>query len=252
MRRARKLLKACKTLSNTPMSIISHILGMVVILLAGGCIFTNIYGFYKSGNEWGHTTDNLLAMSIIIMLLTIRSIYTGFFEDKRQGTKNNLRALTVHLPISKQDFILAQFLGNMYVYLPAFIVASCLIVFNILQDINVQYTFLLGSIVACFSMTYILFSLEKGLCTYYYLNPRIREIIYTLFTFIWMSISYYIESQNSNNLWAIAYDNRKLFWVRGISSFGRLGGFLCLGLSFIGGYILSVRLPAYIERRKQS
>lgn len=252
MQRARKLLKACKILSNAPMSIISHILGMVVLVLAGGCLFTNIYGFYKSGKEWSHTTDNLLAMSIIIMLLTIRSIYTGFFEDKRQGTKNNLRALTAHLPISKQDFILAQFLGNMYVYLPAFIVASCLIVFNILQSINAQYTFLLGSIVACFSITYILFSLEKGLCTYYYLNPRIREIVYTFFTFIWMSISYYIESQNINNLWSMMYEDRKLLWVRGISSLGRLGGLLCLGLAFIGGYILSVKLPGYIERRKQS
>lgn len=250
MQRARKLLKACNTLSNTPRSIISNVLGIITIILVGGCIVGNIYGFYKPANEWIYSTTNLSSASMVVMLLTIRSIYTVFFEDKRKGTKNNLRALTVHLPINKQEFILAQFLGDMYVYLPAFVLVSCLITFNVLGRKNVQYTFLLGGIVACFSITYILLSLEKGLCLCYYINPRIREIIYTLFTFIWMGIGYSIEIENSSFLLQIVYQDKSMFWVEGISLLGRLGGFLCLGLAFIGGYILSVKLPLYIERRK--
>lgn len=234
------------------MSIISHILGIITLILAAGCIFNNIYGLYTHNIEWIWSITNLSSMSRVIMLLTIRSIYTGFFEDKRQGTKNNLRALTVHLPISKQEFILAQFLGNVYVYLPAFVLACCLITFNALEGMSIQYTFLLGVIVACFSATYILFSLEKGLCTYYYINPRIREVIYTLLTFTWIGIGYYIELENGNLLWRTVYQNKKIFWVKGVSWFGGLGGFLCLALAFIGGYILSVKLPLYIERRGQS
>lgn len=233
------------------MSIISHILGIITLILAAGCIFNNIYGLYTHNMEWIWSITNLSSMSRVIMLLTIRSIYTGFFEDKREGTKNNLRALTVHLPISKQEFILAQFLGNVYVYLPAFVLASCLITFNALGGMSIQYTFLLGVIVACFSATYILFSLEKGLCTYYYINPRIREVIYTLVTFTWIGIGYYIELENGNLLWRTVYQNKKIFWVKGVSWFGGLGGFLCLALAFIGGYILSVKLPLYIERRGQ-
>lgn len=252
MQRARKLLKACNTLSSPPISSISHILGIITLILAAGCIFNNIYGFYTHNIERICSITNLSSMSRVIMLLTIRSIYTGFFEDKRQGTKNSLRALTVHLPISKQEFILAQFLGNVYVYLPAFVLASCLIIFNALKGMSIQYTFLLGVIVACFSATYILLSLEKGLCTYYYINPRIREIIYISLTFTWIGIGYYIEVGNGNLLWRAVYQNKQIFGVRGISWFGGLGGFLCLGLAFIGGYILSVKLPLYIERRGQS
>jgi len=250
MQRARKLLKACNTLNNTPISVISNVLGVIVFILTGACVISNIYACYKQENPLIWSTTDLSSMSMVIMLSIMRSIYTGFFEDKREGTKNNLRALTIHLPISKKEFILAQFLGDMYLYLPAFVLVSCLLTFNILGDKGEQYTFLLGGMVACFWITYILFSLEKGLCTYYYINPRIREIIYTVFTFMWIGIGYYIESENSNLLVDMVYQNKGTLWVRGISLLGRLGGFLCLGLAFIGGYLLSVKLPLYIERRK--
>ena len=250
MQRAKKLLKACNTLNNTHKSIISNVLRCIILILTAGCIISNICAFYKQDDSLIYSTTNFSSMSMVIMLLTIRSIYTGFLEDKREGTKNNLRALTVHLPISKQEFILAQFLGNMYVYLPAFLLVSCLLTFNILTGKNEDYTFFLGNMVVGFSVTYVLVSLEKGLCTYYYINPRIREILYTIFTFIWMGVACYIQLEDSNLLRHIVYQKLGGLWIRDLSSLGRLGGFVCLGLAFIGGYLLSVKLPLYIERRK--
>ncbi len=250
MQRARKLLKACNTLNNTHRSIISNVLRVIVLILIGGYVISNIYAYYKQDDSLIYSTTNFSSMSMVIMLLIIRSIYTGFLEDKRESTKNNLRALTVHLPISKQEFIEAQFLGNMYAYLPAFVLVSALLTFNILGGKNEDYTFLLGGMVASFSLTYLILSLEKGICTYYYINPRIREMIYIIFTFMWMGIAYYIELENGNSLVHIMYQKEGTLWIRCISSLGRFSGFLCLGLAFIGGYLLNVKLPLYIERRK--
>lgn len=247
MRRARKLLSACSKITNTPTVIISQLSAIVIDVLVLFCILSNLF---IKGYTRADEASNLSIISMIGVFLCIRSIYTVFFEDKRQGTKNSLKALTVHLPINKKDFILAQYLENIYLFLPAFILMTVLIFLNIAQIHTSWYSCLLGVMNILFCITYCLISLEKGLLIHYYVDPRIREIIYIAGAFIWLGINYLLEHDNKDVLWQILSINDSTQTIKLINKLGQGIGFICLILAFIVGYLLGVTLPVVLERGK--
>lgn len=237
-------------LINTPTFVVSHMSGMVICIVAGACILINLLGIVLHEPQFINTHSNINYLSMIIVLLIIRSIYTGFFEDRRKGTKNNLRELTLHLPISRKDFILAQYIGNLYLFAPAFILTICLIIFNLLGQANEVYRFNLGVIIVFFNITYLMTCLEKGLLTCCYMDPRIRETAYLALTFAWMGVNYIMESGDNQFLYKMIMGYQKECLLHIFRNFGGVGGILLTIAVLVGGYLSSVKLPVILERRK--
>lgn len=251
MQRARRLLKACRILNNTPTAIISHMSCIVIYIIVCTCILMNIAGALLQNPKLASDKQNLSYLSVVIVLLTIRSIYTGFFEDKRQGTKNSLRALTIHLPISKRDFIMAQYIGNLYLFIPAYIMIAFFEISNSINPREMIYQFLYGMVIIGFNLTYCLISLEKGILNYYYVDPRLREAMYLCLTFLWMGINYMIESKGIDSLIKVVLEGREnKLWVLGICKLGQAWGLILVAAALLIGYLCSAKLPVKLERRK--
>lgn len=250
MQRARRLLRAYSILNNTPTFVVSHMSGVVIYIVGIACVLINLVGILIHESQYVNNHSNLSYLSIIIVLLIIRSIYTGFFEDRRKGTKNNLRELTIHLPISRKDFILAQYIGSLYLFAPAFILTICLIMFNLLAQANDVYRFNLGVIILFFNITYSVICLEKGILTCCYIDPRIREMAYLSLTFAWMGVNYMMESGDNQILFKMIVEYHEQLWLHIFCNFGGMGGILLTIVALVGGYLSSVKLPAILERRK--
>lgn len=251
MKRAWRLLKACRQLNNTPTAIIARMSYIIVYMIFFSYIASKIMLIVSKRIYELNTEKNLSSFSIVIVLLIIKNIYTGFFEDKRESTKNNLRALTMHLPVSKNDFILAQYIGSICLFLPAFIFMLSLIIFSIIGEKSLMYQFELGMVLLGFGLTYSIVSLEKGLLTYYYLDPRIREVSYLAITFLWMMANYFIEIKKIGQAEKILNDNQGQLWFQGICSLGGVNGIVLILFIIMIGYWCQMRLPIMLERRKQ-
>ena len=251
MQRARRLLKACRILNNTPTSIISHMSCIVVYIIVCICILLNIAGIFFQDPKFTNDRQNLSYLSVVVVLLTIRSIYTGFFEDKRQGTKNSLKALTVHLPINKRDYIMAQYIGNLYLFIPAYIMVAFFEISNSINQQEVMYQFLYGMIIIGFNITYCLISLEKGMLNYYYVDPRFREAAYLCLTFLWMWINYLVESSGIDTIVnALLVGKENELWFMIVCKLGQAWGLILVAVALFMGYLCSAKLPVRLERRK--
>jgi len=250
MKRARKLLKAYSDLHNSPTAMISRISYVIVYIIALTTVGSSLFALlFRQMNEINNG-NNLSGFSMMMVLLIIRNVYMGFFEDKRASTKNNLRALTMHLPISKKDFVLAQYIGSIYLFLPAFFVMVCLIIFSMIAEKSLLYQFELGTVLIAFGITYSATSLEKGMLTYYYLDPRIRELVYSVGTIFWMILNYIIEVEETGQLASIINIGQEPLWFQGICHLGGLYGLPMIGLILFIGYWCQMRLPLILERRK--
>ena len=229
---------------------ISYISGLSIYVTMFICLVNMVIAILFHGIEMINLAEQISYFSIIMILLIIRNIYTGFFEDKRKSTKNNLRALTMHLPVSKKDFILAQYINSIQLFLPAFIFLMILIVFNRMTQSTLQCQFQLGSVILIFALTYILISLEKGIFTYYYIDPRLREISYWILAIIWGWIDYILEMRSGNFIDEIVNNGIGKQWFIVICSFGELKGIFLMIVTFIGGYFCHVKLSEELERSK--
>lgn len=251
MKRAWRLLKACRELNNTPTAIIADMSYIIVCVIFFTYLASKIMLILSSRVYELNTGKNLSSFSMMIVLLIIKNIYTGFFEDKRESTKNNLRALTIHLPISKKDFILAQYIGSIYLFLPAFIFMLSLIILSIVGEKSLIYQFELGTVLLGFGLTYSIVSLEKGLLTYYYLDPRIREVSYLAITLLWMMVNYFIEVEETGQVARIVDCKQGRLWFQGICSLGGVNSVFLMLFIILIGYWCQMRLPIMLERRKQ-
>lgn len=250
MKRARRLLEAYNELNNAPTSVISHMSLVVIYIIVLSCLYSRLIAVVLRKMDEVNTSQNLAYFNMVVVLLVIRSIYTGFFEDKREGTKNSLKALTIHLPISKKDFIWAQYIGSLYVFLPAFILLISLIVLNHVGNREGAYQLGLGIITGVFGLTYCIMSLEKGLFNYYYIDPRFREAGYLIITFIWMAMNYFIGLETSNKLeWMISQYPKSL-WIKGMCGLSGGLGIIFIIIMLIIGYFFQMKLPIILERRR--
>ncbi len=250
MRRAKKLLKACKVLNNTPTSVISYVSGIAIYVVVAICFINLILTMVFSREKIISLTEQISYLSIIIVLLIIRNIYTGFFQDKRKGTRKNLLELMIHLPVSKKDFILAQYINSLELFLPAFIFIIILIGFNLLTETMIREQFELGAMILGFGITYILISLEKGLLIYYYVDPRIREFGYLLLTFVWIGINYILEANPNHLIDEILNNGIGEMWFEAISSMSGIGGLVLLIIVLGIGHFCHTKLPEALERSK--
>lgn len=252
MKRARKLLKAYKILNNRPTYIIAYISGIAIYITLGICLINLILTIILGGNKIMDLSNQLFYLSIVMVLLIIRSIYLSFFEDKRKGTKSNLRELTIHLPLNKKEFILASYMSSLQIFLPAFIFVVILIIFNGITENSMRYQFQLGMMILGFGITYIFISLEKGILTYYYMDPRIRELGYTVLAFIWIGTSYLSDDCFTSLIGKMNHSSRGKHLLDVICSISGVNGMLYIIVLLLIGYFCHMRLPQILERSKRS
>lgn len=250
MKRAKRLLKAYNELNNAPTSIISHMSLVVIYIIVLSCLYSRLIAVLLHKIDEINTSQNLGYFNMVVVLLIMRSMHTGFFEDKRKGTKNSLRALTIHLPISRKDFMLAQYIGSVSVFLPAFILLISLLVLNTIGIKDIAYQFGLGMITGVFGLTYCLISLEKGLLNYYYIDPRFREVGYLMVAFLWMCINYYIELEDTSRFQVMIDQYQDAVWFKWISCLSGMEGMISMIVILLIGYYCQMRLPIILERRR--
>ena len=183
-------------------------------------------------------------------LLIIRNINLGFFEDKRGRTKNNLRRLIIHLPLSKKDFIYAQYMSSLQLFFPAFVLVILSMLFNIIEEVAIRHQFELGIMIIGVCMTYVLISLEKGILTYRYIDPRVREIGYLLLTALWIILNYISDAHPTNFIDEIINNGIGAIWFNSICSMGGRNGIYLIALALLVGHFCHMRLPMLIEKGK--
>lgn len=251
MRRAKKLLKACKVLNNTPTSVIAEISSIVAYISIIAYLLPNIVVLIFPMKLQDNLPDQLFYFSMVMMMLIMKSIYTSFFTDRRKGTKNNLRELTIHLPLSKKDFVMAHYIRSLEIFFPAFIFLIVAIALNILLDSNLRCEIQLGIMILGFCISYILISLEKGICTYYYVDPRIREVSYMLLAFVWVGIEELLTESLTLYIDKMILSDRGKNCLEFVCSMGELKGIVLILGVVILGYFCQVKLPERLERSKQ-
>ena len=252
MKRARKLLRAYKELNNNMSTTVSNISVIGVLCMVSIGIFTNIYGLLAQDKRFQGNITTIADIGIVIMLLIICSIYMGYFEDRRDGTKNNLKELTMQLPVSRKEMLTAQYIGMVCVFLPIFLLFIFLNVLNSIQENSFSYSFLLGIQVIGYSFTFCIISAERGLFNVYYVDPRIRECVYASIAVLWMVESYSIQQGEPFNLQQQIEACGLTGLVTGIKYMGYMGGILLLMIVIVIGYLLSVKLPLKIERNART
>lgn len=248
MKRARKLLRAYRELNNNMSATVSNISVIGVLCMVSIGFLTNIYGLLAQDQRFQGNTSTIIDIGIVIMLLIICSIYMGYFEDRRDGTKNNLKELTMQLPVSRKEMLMAQYIGMLCVFSPIFLLFIFLNILNIMQENSFYYSFLLGVQVIGYSLTFCIISAERGIFNVYYIDPRIRECVYAVIAILWMIESYSIQKEEPLNL----QQQIEVYGLTGpvtwIEYMGYVGGILLLMIVVVIGYLLSVKLPLKIER----
>ena len=116
MKRAWKLLKACNTLNNPSSIMISRIMEYITYIMLIMSIQAIIEIIVGNTIDIMNYNKVISYISTIMIILIMRSVNTTFSVDRRLGTKKDLSAITMHLPVSKMDFVLAQYMENLYLY----------------------------------------------------------------------------------------------------------------------------------------
>lgn len=251
MKRACKLLKACRALNNSSTIMISRILCYLTYIMIIMGIETIVMMVIKNELNVFYYNKSLSYISTVMIVLIMRSINTNFSVDRRIGTKKDLRAMTIHLPISKKDYILAQYIENLYLYAPAYILVMGLIIFNMIMKHPLLYQFEVGIIILTFTLTYIVNAVGKATLTIYYLDPRIREVGYIILVTIWISLFLFTQSNRIQMLVGIVESYREEMWFRCICRLSQTSGCVLCLISLAIGYFCYVRMPERLERRNR-
>lgn len=188
-------------------------------------------------------------ISTIMIILILRSINTSFSVDRRLGTKKDLSAVTMHLPVSKMDFVLAQYMENLYLYFPAFLLILGIIVANILLPYPTLLRFEGGFIILIFSFTYVVSALERGILTFGYLDPRVREVGYLLLIVIWFVIFLFTQGDRWSFIIQIIEQHQEALWFKWICDLSQIKGLILFFISVMLGYFNYVKIPKILEGR---
>lgn len=188
-------------------------------------------------------------ISTIMIILILRSINTSFSVDRRLGTKKDLSAVTMHLPVSKMDFVLAQYMENLYLYFPAFLLILGIIVANILLPYPTLLRFEGGFIILIFSFTYVVSALGRGILTFYYLDPRVREVGYLLLIVIWFVIFLFTQGDRWSFIIQIIEQYQEALWFKWICDLSQIKGLILFFISVMLGYFNYVKIPKTLEGR---
>lgn len=188
-------------------------------------------------------------ISTIMIILILRSINTSFSVDRSLGTKKDLSAITMHLPVSKMDFVLAQYMENLYLYFPVFLLIVGIIVANILLPYPTLLQFEVGFIILIFSFTYVVSALGRGILTFCYLDPRVREVGYLLLIVIWFVIFLFTQGDRWSFIIQIIEQYQEALWFKWICDLSQIKGLILFFISVMLGYFNYVKIPKILEGR---
>lgn len=228
---------------------ISRIMRYITYIMLIMTAQTMIHMLYKNTLDLVNYKKSLSYISTIMIILVMGSVNTIFSVDRRQGTKKNLSAITMHLPVSKMDFVLAQYMENLYLYLPAFLLIIGIIIFNMIVPHPLLLQFEVGVIILTFSITYVVSALGKGLLTYYYLDPRLRELGYLIFIIIWFVVFLFTQGDRWVLIAQMIEQHMESSWFKWICDLSQIKGLILFLISVMLGYFNYVRIPKILEGR---
>ena len=249
MKRAWKLLKACNTLNNPSSIMISRIMEYITYIMLIMSIQAIIEMIVGNTIDIMNYNKVISYISTIMIILIMRSVNTTFSVDRRLGTKKDLSAITMHLPVSKMDFVLAQYMENLYLYFPAFLLIVGIIVANILLPHPILLQFEVGFIVLIFSFTYVVSALGSGILTFYYLDPRVREAGYLVPIVIWFAVFLFTQGDRWLFIIQIIEQHQGCLWFKWICDLSQTKGLILFFISVMLGYFNYVRIPKMLEGR---
>lgn len=249
MKRAWKLLKACNTLNNPSSIMISRIMEYITYIMLIMSAQTIIEMLIQNKIDIISHNKVISYISTIMIILILRSINTRFSVDRRLGTKKDLSAITIHLPVSKMDFVLAQYMENLYLYFPVFLLIIGIIVANILLPHSKLLQFEIGFIILIFSFTYVISALGRGLLTFYYLDPRVRESGYLLLIVIWFMVFLFAQGDRWSFIIQVIEQRQECLWFKWTCSLSQIKGLILVFISVVLGYFNYVKVPKILEGR---
>ena len=256
MRKAWLLLKASRTMIGDSNRLALNIFTVLVWVFMGLTMISLTFAaiVYKANQEDIAIMGKLMLQigGMVIGYGIARSIYTGFTEVKKDSAKSNFRVFAAQLPVTKEDIIKAQFLDILQCILPAVLMLVYMIIMTASLKTENSLSIYIGVLVAFLIVLFLMVCIEKGVFTYFFINNRVREVVYVAFAmlsalviFVSQDFSKGVEGyldtahslENTNSLYYVA---------QGLNFLGGIGGIVSLLLMGIIGYYLSCYIPIKI------
>lgn len=261
MRKAWLLLKASRTMigenNRIALIIFSVIVWAFAVLSVLGVTWSLIFHMKDPHSQEFIVRALFQPACIVIGYGVARSIYTGFTEVKKESGKSNFRAWAIQLPVTKEDVIKAQFIDLLFCTLPAFAMVIYIILSAQFLEVSRAFEIYIGALVTLLSILFLGACLEKGLCTYFFISNRIREIYYVLIGLMGTWIIYIPDNildnlQSFLNMTSWNGKNKEIYYIiQGLDFLGSLWGIAALLLAVGAGYFLSCSMPKKIYKLRE-
>ncbi len=245
MKRAKQLLEASKIMMDITNQKESSQYSVVAYLFAICIIVCTIMSTQSETVNIKKAMDlqfKAIQCSALMMGLNIiRTLYTGFTEDKRIGSKNSFKQFAIQLPVIKEDFMRAQFIDSMTSILPSIIALGFMIIANIVKERNTVMYVYTGLGVMIFLGLVIIQGVERGISNYKCFNMPLKYCFYvcTLAIIVICVLStkgegtHFILSMQEKSNWLVSFSR----------FFGGFGGICSMLLGIMLNYICTLKVP---------
>ncbi len=250
MKRAKKLLRASKIIldrynqkESFQLKLVSYIYVILII------IYTIKSTMVEKVNLKEAMQIQFAVVQISIAIIAVSPgicIYTGFTEDTRVYCKNSFRQLAIQLPVSKYDFMKAQFMDSMIGFSSSIIAMCFMLITNIVFERSEEICTYVGLGVVFFFIILVIQGIERGISNAIVVNMTIK---YCFYVGILLVVGLVVLSTKRQEINVMLMLEKKTMWL--VYLCRRLDGVwggLTLALGIAINYVCTFKIPYLINK----